>query len=271
MDINYFWHLLKTAFGYRSPDRQRFMVERFPGWATSIYYIQLLNIILSESFTAQKGDYNRLTWAKGSLGVVKIVESSGGKLNVSGLKALNEHEGPVVYVANHMSLLDPLMLPCIMLAFGNVTFVLKESLLKYPVFGSVIRAVHPIAVGRKNPRQDLKTVFRKGEAALLQGCSVAIFPQATRSSIFDPLSFNSMGVKLARKAGVSVVPVALKTDFQGNGRLIKDMGPVYPDKQLYIKFGNPMTVEGGGKRIHEKIIQFISDNIVQWNLKKDLI
>ncbi len=266
MEIDSFWHILKTQFGYRSAGRSRFMVERFAHWATVIYYIELLNVILSESFTAQKGDYNRFIWAKGSFGVVKSVEAAGGKLNVSGLKALNEHESPVVYVANHMSLLDPLMLPCIMLAFGKVTFVLKESLLRYPIFGSVIRAVHPIAVSRKNPRQDFKTVLHKGKAALLRGCSVAIFPQATRSSVFDPASFNSMGVKLARKVGVSVVPVALKTDFQGNGRLIKDMGPVYPDKKLYIKFGKPMTVEGNGKKTQEKTIQFISDNIAQWNL-----
>jgi len=242
------------------------MVERFTGWATFIYYLQLLGVILSESFRARKGNYNRIVWAKGSLHVIKIVEVSGGKLDVSGLKALNKHKGPVVYVANHMSLLDPLMLPCIMLTFGDVTFVLKESLLKYPVFGTVIRAIRPIAVSRKNPRQDLKTVLHKGEEALSQGCSVAIFPQATRSSVFDPSSFNSIGVKLARKAGVSIVPVALKTDFQGNGRLIKDMGPVYPDKKMHIKFGKPMIVEGTGKKTHGEIIQFISNNIGQWNL-----
>ena len=267
MKIDHFWHLLKTDFSYQSPPKRRFLVKKFPKWATLIYYIQLFFTILTESLTARKKSYEGKTWGKGSLRILKVAESAGGKFHVSGLKALEDLKGQVVYVANHMSLLDTLVLPCILLTFGKVTFVVKEGLLRYPVLGTIIRAIHPVAVTRKNPRNDLKAVMGKGRALIADGCSIIIFPQATRSATFDQTTFNSMGVKLAQRAGVPVVPVALKTDFQGNGRLIKDMGAVDPGKELYIKFGNPMFVEGKGQDIHKKVVQFIVENLKSWGVK----
>ena len=267
MKIDHFWHLLKTDFSYQSPQKRRFLVKKFPKWATLIYYILLFFTILTESLTARKKSYEGKTWGKGSLRILKVAESAGGKFHVSGLKALEDLKGPVVYVANHMSLLDTLVLPCILLTFGKVTFVVKEGLLRYPVLGTIIKAIHPVAVTRKNPRNDLKAVMGKGRALIADGCSIIIFPQATRSATFDQTTFNSMGVKLAQRAGVPVVPVALKTDFQGNGRLIKDMGAVDPGKELYIKFGNPMFVEGKGQDIHKKVVQFIVENLKSWGVK----
>lgn len=267
MEIDHFWHILKTDPGYRSPLKRRFFVEKFPCWATFIYYAQLLNIILIESLTARKGTYGRRTWARGSLGVVKIAESAGGRFHVSGLKTLSGHKGPLVYVANHMSLLDTLVLPCILLALNRVTFVVKEGLLRYPVLGTIVKSINPIAVTRQNPRKDLRLVLNQGKTLISQGCSIIIFPQATRSAVFDAASFNSLGVKLARRSGVSVVPVALKTDFQGNGRIIKDMGAVDPRKKLYIKFGEPINVEGSGQVTHQQVVRFITENLTAWGAK----
>jgi 1-acyl-sn-glycerol-3-phosphate acyltransferase len=269
MTIDLFWHLLKSEFFYQSPRKRRFLVKRFHGWATLIYYLRLFHIILAESLIARKKPYEGKTWAKGSLDVLRMVESAGGEFHISGLKALNRYHGPVVYVANHMSLLDTLILPCILLAFGKVTFVVKEGLLRYPVLGIIIRAIHPIAVTRENARQDLKTVINQGVTRISRGCSIIIFPQATRSAIFNAAAFNSLGVKLAQRAGVPVVPVALKTDFQGNGKIIKDMGPVDPTKTLYIKFGNPEWVEGKAQGMHRRIIAFILQNLREWGAQVD--
>ena len=267
MKIDHFWHLLDTDFSYQSPPKRRFLVKRFHPWATLIYYLKLFFAILTESLIARKRSYDGKTWGKGSLRVLKIAESAGGDFYVYGLKALDGLKEPVVYVANHMSLLDTLVLPCILLRYGKVTFVVKESLLRYPVLGTILRAIHPIAVTRKNPRSDLKTVLGKGRDLISDGSSIIIFPQATRSASFDQTTFNSMGVKLAQRAGVPVVPVALKTDFQGNGRIIKDMGAVDPSKELHIKFGNPMMVEGKGQDTHKKVVQFIVENLVSWGGK----
>ena len=73
-----------------------------------------------------------------------------------------------------------------------------------------MRSRNPIVVGRTDPRKDFETVMNGGAERLKNGISIIIFPQSTRSLDFKPEEFNSLGVKLAKKAGVQVVPVAIK-------------------------------------------------------------
>ena len=58
--------------------------------------------------------------------------------------------------------------------------------------------------------------------------------------------------------------MAIKTDFQGNGKLIKDMGPIDPSKVLYFKFGEPIAVKGKGREAHQSVVEFISENLKAW-------
>ena len=54
--------------------------------------------------------------------------------------------------------------------------------------------------------------MEEGSERLKKGKSVLIFPQKTRSEIFNPKEFNSLGVKLAKKNNVPVIPMAVLTD-----------------------------------------------------------
>jgi len=119
-------------------------------------------------------------------------------------------------------------------------------------------------VGRTDPRKDFEAVMNGGMDRLSKGISVIIFPQSTRSLDFKPEEFNSLGVKLAKKAGVKVVPVAIKTDFWGNGTLVKELGPIDRHKPIHIKFGEPFTIIGNGKEEHQKIIDFIKSSLQEW-------
>jgi len=206
-------------------------------------------------------------WAMYSHRCLKVVESVGGNVNISGLESVAAHQGPVVYVGNHMSLVETLILPGIALAFGDVNFVVKEELRHYPVFGSIFRCLGMIAVSRKNPREDFKVVLREGHKFISNGGSIIIFPQATRSMEFDVHAFNTLGVKLASRAGVPVVPVAIKTDFNGNGKWVKDMGPINPQKPIYLKFGDPLPVSGKSREVHQQVVEFITQNLSAWGVK----
>ncbi|GBC61714.1 1-acyl-sn-glycerol-3-phosphate acyltransferase [Desulfonema ishimotonii] len=266
MDRKAFWHILKTRFGYQSPEIRRFPVEKIPGGATAGYYARLIRIISGHSILADRGRYSRETWADGSVDIIRSVESVGGRLHVSGLADVAAHTGPLVFIANHMSMIDAFFLPGITLAFNDVSFVVKQALLDYPVFGNIMRAVNPIAVSRKNPREDLRKVLAEGRALLAKGCSVIVFPQATRSHSFDAAHFNSLGIKLAKKANVPVAPVALKTDFQGNGTFLKDFGPVFPRKTIRIRFGEVLAVDGRGQKTHERVVGFIAGHMRKWGV-----
>jgi 1-acyl-sn-glycerol-3-phosphate acyltransferase len=264
MNKDQYHHLLRSEFGYQTRPGQSVSRNCFPGWLNFIYYLRLISTLTHASIVGRRGDLNDEKWAWYSHKIIQIVESVGGKVNISGLEALSHRPGPLVYIANHMSLLEALILPGIALAFNRITFVIKEELRHYPVFKHIMIALKLIAVSRQNPRDDLKTVLREGSKFILNGGSIIIFPQATRSVEFDVEGFNTLGVKLASRNGVPVVPVAIKTDFQQNGKWIKDMGPIDPHKTLYFKFGEPLDVVGNGRQTHQHVIDFIAQNLLAW-------
>lgn len=212
-----------------------------------------------------RGQYPTEEWARSSLNVMKILERCGGRFHISGLENLRKCRRPVVFIGNHMSTLETMVLPFLIAPIMDVTFVVKDSLVKSWSFGPVIRSRDPIVVSRHHSRLDLTNVITRGQEILAGGRSVVIFPQSTRRLDFNPEEFNSLGVKLASKAGVQVIPFALKTDFWRNGIFVKDLGPLDPaNKDVYFTFGEPMDVKGNGKETNQAIITFIQTNLAAW-------
>jgi 1-acyl-sn-glycerol-3-phosphate acyltransferase len=267
MNTDQYLHTLRTEFGYQSQSRPGLLLNYLPGSLSLLYYLRLIYTLCHASFPARRGSLDNAKWAMYSHRCLRVVESVGGRVNISGLQSVSDHQGPVVYIGNHMSLIETLILPGIALALSRVNFVIKEELRHYPILGSIFNALGLIAVSRKNPREDFKVVLSEGHEFIANGGSVIIFPQATRSVEFDAQAFNTLGVKLASRAGVPVVPVAIKTDFHGNGKWIKDMGPINPRKTLYFKFGDPIPVSGKSRDIHQQVVDFISQNLTAWGGK----
>jgi len=267
MNKDQYWQILRSEYGNRSPAESSFLSKYVSGLPLSfIYYVKIIATLTHASFPGRRGTLNDEKWSKYAFWVLKAVESVGGKVQIEGLEGVALHGGPVVFIGNHMSLLETLMLAGMVLPFTRINFVIKEELRHYPVVGHVMKGLKLIAVSRQNPREDFKVVMRAGCDFLAAGGSIFIFPQATRSVEFDAQAFNTLGVKVAAKAGVSVVPVAIKTDFQGNGKLIKDMGPIDPKKTVLFKFGKPIPVEGNGRRTHERVVEFITENLQTWGV-----
>lgn len=244
---------------------QRYFFDRLMVCSRLPFAYKYLACIFRYRKIALKGMYNTKAWADSSMDILKIVEKVGGRFHISGFENLENLDEPVVYISNHMSTLETMVFPGLIAPFGEVTFVVKDSIEKNPIFGPIMRARNPISVGRSNSREDLMKVIKDGKEKLKNGTSVVIFPQSTRTVEMVPEKFNSLGVKLAAKAKVKVVPVAIKTDMWGNGKYIKELGKMDRKKPIYIKFGKPMEVKGNGKEQHEKIIEFISENLAKWN------
>lgn len=231
-----------------------------------IFYLRLLWIVIKASRVARKGQYDNGRWVDDSFNVLKALESAGIRLDISGVDNLLHHEGPVIIVGNHMSMMETLLLPAIIQPIKPVTFVVKEDLLSYPVFKYVMRSRNPIAVTRTNPRQDLKTVMNEGVARVQDHISVIVFPQTTRSHTFDAKQMSSIGVKLAKKAGVPIVPLALKTDCWQNGEKLKDFGRLDIRKTAHFDFGEPITVSSKGSDEQAQINQFITARLKEWEI-----
>jgi len=240
-------------------------MKKFPFPPEVIFYSNYLRIMLTNNRIAKKGLYNDYGWVNSSIDTLESLERSGIRFHFTGMNNLKKVNTPVVFVGNHMSTLETMILPLIIQPVKRVVYVIKEELANYPLFGPIAMARDPILVGRENPREDLKIVLEEGSEKIKNGKSVIIFPQRTRSLNIDPASFNSLGVKLARRNNVPVIPIAILSDAWGNGKYVKEIGKIDPLKEVRICFGEPISITGNGAEDHQHVIDFISSKLQEWD------
>ncbi len=230
---------------------------------TAFFYSHLIWIVLRAGWLAKRGRYDDAEWEASSQNVLRKLEATGVYIEVDGLEHVENNKEAMVFVGNHMSMMETVVLPCLIRRTKPVTFVIKESLLHFPVFKYVMRSRNPIAVTRNNPRKDLKMVLTEGCSRLAEGISIIVFPQTTRQIAFNPAQMSTIGVKLAQKSEVPIIPIALKTDAWKNGSWLKDFGRITPQKKAQFCFGAPILSSEDNK--HEKINNFIAEKLKEWS------
>ncbi|HBM15663.1 MAG TPA: 1-acyl-sn-glycerol-3-phosphate acyltransferase [Lentisphaeria bacterium] len=257
---------LYSLDSYDTPSSAKFMLGYILFFKTRLFFFyRVLKLIMMFSKAIRKGKFSNQTWCDASFYIFKTIEGCEGKVHIKGLNNILLVDGPAVFIGNHMSSLETFVLPGLICPKKPATFVVKASLMSMPRFGEIMKASKAIAVGRKSPIDDFKAVMKEGKELLSSGTSIIIFPQSTRGVEFIPEQFNSIGVKLAKNAGVPIIPVALKTDFWGNGKWIKDFGPIHKEKHIYFEFGTPIIPDSNGKLAHQKIISFVQEKLKVWS------
>lgn len=234
------------------------------------YLMHVLRVILYSNRQAKKNIYDSIKWVNSSIDILESLEKTGVNISVTGLDNLKKNDGPVIFISNHMSILETFLFPAFIHPIKKIVYVMKKELTTFPLFGPISNARYPIVVGRENPKEDLFTVLEVGSKRINEGYSIIIFPQRTRSKIFNPSTFNSLGIKLAKKNNLPVIPIAIVTDAWGTGKIIKEFGRIDPSKEVKIAFGEPMTIIGNGNEQHESSIQFIINKLKEWG-RNDLL
>lgn len=113
--------------------------------------------------------------------------------------------GPLILVANHQSLLDPLAL---MAAIPReITFLAASYLFRIPAVGLVIKAVGALPV--RGEEADLRSL-RKSLALLREGKAIGLFPEGAVSRPGELRPFMPGWAYLALKSGAPVLPVILR-------------------------------------------------------------
>lgn len=253
------------SFTYHSPEKEHLtLVDKILLNSRLYFTLRYAAVVFRTRREAKNKVYDTKAWSDSSFEIFRFIERVGGKFHITGMENIVKPQGPVLFISNHMSTLETMIFPGIIAPFRELTFVVKDSLVRHPLFGDVMRSRNPVVVGRTDPRKDFETVMTEGVNLLSKGVSLVIFPQSTRNVEFKPEEFNSLGMKLAKKAGVDVIPVAIKTDFWGNGKLIKELGPLDRHKPIHIKFGEPFKVTGNGKAENQHVIDFILKELKGW-------
>ena len=244
--------------------------ERKVGWLSKLFptfsfYLRVLLIVCKDSRKVRRGKYDSAEWHDGSARTIKALEMSGCRFEATGMEHLKDIDRPCIFIGNHMSSLETFALPSLIMPHGfDLAYVVKRSLVDYPIFGDLVTARDPVVVNRVNPRDDLKVVMEEGARRLEQGRSLIIFPQHTRSVDFDPKKFNSIGVKLAQRTGALVIPFALLTWAWSAGKMVKDFGPIIPSRTIHFAFGEPMEITGKGHEEQQRIVDFIQSHLKSW-------
>ena len=110
--------------------------------------------------------YDTKAWTDSSFEIFRFIENTGGKFHITGMENITKPDGPVLFISNHMSTLETMIFPSIIGPLKEVTFVVKESLVKHPLFGDVMRSRNPVVVGRTDPRKDFEAVMDGGDRAV---------------------------------------------------------------------------------------------------------
>lgn len=259
--------MLRTTGAYETPPENRPAHPAGVSGVNSIRYaFTIIGIVSRCAWRYLRGSFGYEAWSEICSASISFAEKMGATVTFEGFEQRTAYNGPVVYVSNHMSTLETMVFPTALNAFGKLAIIVKKSLGDIPVVGAAHRAVGAIEVTRKNAREDLKTVLEQGTQRLASGSSVLLFPQGTRQTIFDGKRFNTLGAKLAERAKVPLVPIAVRTDFLQTGTLIKDFGLVDSSKPIRFACGPVLMPELGTKKTHEQSVAFIESKIREWGM-----
>ncbi|GAM08679.1 1-acyl-sn-glycerol-3-phosphate acyltransferase 1, chloroplastic [Geobacter sp. OR-1] len=146
----------------------------------------------------------------------------GVSVEVAGRENVPENV-PVIYMSNHQSNFDILAL--YQAIPRKFSWIAKEELFSYPIFGHSMRRAGYIPLDRSDGRKSLRSMVAAA-ARINQGVSVVIFPEGTRSEDGQLIPFKQGAFLLAEKAKVPIVPVS-----------ISGSGAINPAKQLWLKPG----------------------------------
>jgi 1-acyl-sn-glycerol-3-phosphate acyltransferase len=115
--------------------------------------------------------------------------------------------GPVLLASNHLSYFDPIAVANLAdLAGRRVRFLAKAELFENRVMGPALRSMGQIPVSRGTG--DPAALDAAAEA-LRSGQCVGVFPEGTISGDLDPMAGKTGVARMARAAGVDVLPVGL--------------------------------------------------------------
>jgi 1-acyl-sn-glycerol-3-phosphate acyltransferase len=247
------------------PDKKRDTLARLSFNSRFYFFLRTIAVFYGVARSAHHGQLDRERQISHSNKNIHTLEGHGARIHLRNLNKIDAAGGPYVVIGNHMSAIETTVLNAIIGPRLNFTFIFKRSLLKLPYMGAALKALDAIPVDRVNPRDDFKTILTEGTKKLAAGRSILVFPQSTRSVQFIPEEFNTIGVKLARSAGVKVLPLALKTDFLASGKIFNDFGPIHPNRHIHFEFGDPIEVTGNGREAHQQVIDFITERLSAWN------
>ena len=178
-------------------------------WA---YQVAISPLLLYALFLEKRGEAHRarriaeyicVQWSRLNMAM------AGARIRVTGRIDVPP-EQPVLVASNHMGAFD---IPILGGYLGRpIIFVSKVELARIPLVGQWIRILGCIFLDRADHRQG-RMVIDRSVQALREGANLVIFPEATRSDGPFVRRFKTGAARIAIRAQVPIIPVAMKETY----------------------------------------------------------
>lgn len=146
-----------------------------------------------------------MAWASGTLWLLRVV--IGARFEVRGPHLA----GPRLIAAKHQSALDTMIF---YLLAADPVYVMKNELVRIPIFGRLARHQQMIIVDRKAGAAAMKQLLTEANRARDDGRQIVIFPQGTRTApgvTSDQAPYQPGIAGLYHALKVPVTPIALNS------------------------------------------------------------
>ncbi len=150
-------------------------------------------------------------------------------------RVFNRHyepaSGGVVYISNHQSFLDPILVTNTLRRPGN--YMARETLFKNPYFRHLIESVNTFPIHRG--RADMGAI-KEAMRRLKQNRTIVIFPEGTRTRDGRIGEFLPGMAVLSQRAAQWTVPVLIDGAFEvwPRTQLLPSPG------QIFVRYGRPI-------------------------------
>ncbi len=174
--------------------------------------LMLVNSIICATLAAtfslavspRTGSFFGKMWGKITCWITPVFVFVKGKENITKNKSY-------VIVANHQTGWDIFML----YGFLPIDFkwIMKKELRKVPWIGYASEKVGHIFIDRSSPRAAMQSL-NEAKQKLVNGTSVLIFPEGTRSGKKEMIPFKKGAFRLAFELGLDILPVTIDGSYK---------------------------------------------------------
>lgn len=141
-------------------------------------------------------------WSRLEIAALRVI--CGIRYRVTGAEHLPA-SGPVLIAPRHQSAFDTMIW---MILLPRPCYVLKQELLRIPLFGRMLTAAGMIAIDRSAGASALRALLQAGAAAAADQRQIVIFPEGTRAEPGAPVKLQAGVAALAAKLDLPLLPVA---------------------------------------------------------------
>jgi 1-acyl-sn-glycerol-3-phosphate acyltransferase len=208
--------------------------------ATLIFPFIIIITIMSDLFGNKSQrrvlDWAIHLWANTAMGFLLT------RVELIGAENLPKHNETVVYVPNHTSFMD------IMIMSGFIPrpfkYLSKAEIFNIPIIGQAMLMAKHVFI----KRDSVESIFKVTEETvqhLIDGNSMVVFAEGSRSRDGKLKAFKKGAFQMAKRAGAKIIPVSIGNihRFMPSSAIL----PLAPIRHVYVKIHNPIEMDENTK------------------------